>query len=64
VRFRELAVPGVVEFIPQVFPDARGQFVAPFQESTFLDATGHPLHLAQSKPQRLPPRRDLRGALL
>ncbi|MBV9011401.1 MAG: dTDP-4-dehydrorhamnose 3,5-epimerase [Pseudonocardiales bacterium] len=48
MRFRELAVPGVIEFTPQVFPDARGQFVAPFQESAFLDATGHPLHLAQS----------------
>jgi 5-epimerase len=48
VRFRELAVPGVVEFTPSVFPDARGRFVAPFQESAFLDATGHRLHLAQS----------------
>jgi 5-epimerase len=47
VQFRELAVPGVVEFTPKVFPDARGRFVAPFQESTFLDATGHRLHLAQ-----------------
>jgi epimerase EvaD len=48
VQFRELAVPGVVEFIPKVFPDGRGWFVAPFQESTFVDATGHRLHLAQS----------------
>jgi epimerase EvaD len=48
VQFRELAVPGVVEFIPKIFPDARGQFVAPFQESTFIEATGHRLHLAQS----------------
>jgi dTDP-4-dehydrorhamnose 3,5-epimerase len=48
VQFRELAVPGVVEFIPKVFPDARGWFVAPFQEATFVDATGHRLHLAQS----------------
>jgi epimerase EvaD len=48
VQFRELAVPGVVEFIPKIFPDARGRFVAPFQESTFVDATGHRLHLAQS----------------
>jgi 5-epimerase len=48
VQFRELAVPGVIEFTPKIFPDARGQFVAPFQESTFLDATGHRLHLAQS----------------
>jgi 5-epimerase len=48
VRFRELAVPGVVEFTPQVFPDPRGEFVAPFQESAFVEATGHRLHLAQS----------------
>lgn len=47
MKYRELAVPGVVEFIPQVFPDDRGHFVAPFQESAFIDATGHRLHLAQ-----------------
>jgi dTDP-4-dehydrorhamnose 3,5-epimerase len=48
VRFRELSVPDVIEFTPQVFPDARGQFVAPFQQSAFLAATGHRLQLAQS----------------
>jgi 5-epimerase len=48
VQFRELAVPGAIEFTPKVFPDARGLFVAPFQEPLFLDATGHRLHLAQS----------------
>ncbi len=48
MQFRELAVPGVVEFIPKIFPDARGRFVAPFQESVFVDATGHRLRLAQS----------------
>jgi len=48
VQFCELAVPGVIEFTPQVFPDARGQFVAPFQQSSFVDATGHELQLAQS----------------
>jgi epimerase EvaD len=48
VQFRELAVPGVIEFTPTVFSDARGRFVAPFQGSTFIDATGHRLHLAQS----------------
>jgi 5-epimerase len=48
VKFRELAVPGVVEFTPEIFPDARGRFVAPFQESAFFDATGHRLRLAQS----------------
>jgi len=48
VQFRELAVPGVIEFTPLVFPDARGQFVAPFQETSFSKATGHPLQLAQA----------------
>ncbi|MGH3827774.1 MAG: dTDP-4-dehydrorhamnose 3,5-epimerase family protein [Pseudonocardiaceae bacterium] len=48
MRFRELAVPGVVEFTPTIFPDSRGQFVAPFQQSSFIAATGHRLTLAQS----------------
>ena len=48
MQFRELTVPGVVEFTPKIFPDARGRFVAPFQEPAFVDATGHRLHLAQS----------------
>ncbi|HEY6422861.1 MAG TPA: dTDP-4-dehydrorhamnose 3,5-epimerase family protein [Pseudonocardiaceae bacterium] len=48
MQFRELAVPGVVEFTPKIFPDERGRFVAPFQEPAFLDAVGHRLHLAQS----------------
>jgi len=48
VQVRELAVPGAVEFLPRIFPDARGLFVAPFQESAFVKATGHRLHLAQS----------------
>lgn len=48
MQFRELAVPGAVEFVPKMFPDARGLFVAPFQEPAFVDATGHLLHVAQS----------------
>jgi epimerase EvaD len=48
VQFRELTVPGVIEFSPRVFPDNRGVFVAPFQQSTFVNATGHRLALAQS----------------
>ncbi|MDQ4021742.1 MAG: dTDP-4-dehydrorhamnose 3,5-epimerase family protein [Actinomycetota bacterium] len=47
MQFRELAVPGAVEFTPKAFPDARGRFVAPFQEQAFVDATGHRLRLAQ-----------------
>lgn len=48
MQVRELAVPGAVEFIPKIFPDPRGLFVAPFQQSAFVEATGHRLHLAQS----------------
>jgi dTDP-4-dehydrorhamnose 3,5-epimerase len=48
VQFRELAVPGAVEFSPTIFPDARGLFVAPFQEAAFVAATGHRLQVAQS----------------
>lgn len=47
MQFRELAVPGAIEFTPKIFPDARGRFVAPFQELAFVDATGHRLRLAQ-----------------
>lgn len=48
MQFRELAVPGAVEFTPKIFPDTRGRFVAPFQEPAFVDAIGHRLHVAQS----------------
>jgi 5-epimerase len=48
VQFRELDVPEVIEFIPAIFGDARGQFVAPFQQSSFAEATGHQLQLAQA----------------
>ncbi len=48
MQVRELAVPGVFEFTPEVFPDHRGLFVAPYQEATFAAASGYPLHLAQA----------------
>ncbi|MQA14096.1 MAG: dTDP-4-dehydrorhamnose 3,5-epimerase [Pseudonocardiaceae bacterium] len=48
MQVRELAVPGVYEFAPPVFPDDRGLFVAPYQEDAFRDATGHALHVAQT----------------
>lgn len=47
MQFHELAVPGVIEFTPDVFTDPRGQFVAPFQQSSFTKATGHRLQLGQ-----------------
>lgn len=48
MQFRELTVPGVIEFTPKIYPDARGRFVAPFQQPVFLDATGCRLQVAQS----------------
>jgi dTDP-4-dehydrorhamnose 3,5-epimerase len=48
MKARELSVPDAYEFIPTVYPDDRGMFVAPFQESVFLATTGHSLRLAQT----------------
>ncbi|MGB8960701.1 MAG: dTDP-4-dehydrorhamnose 3,5-epimerase [Pseudonocardiaceae bacterium] len=48
MQFCELPIPGVIEFVPRIFPDSRGAFVAPFEQSSFLHATGHRLGLAQS----------------
>jgi dTDP-4-dehydrorhamnose 3,5-epimerase len=48
MQVRELAIPGVFEFTPRVFPDDRGLFVCPFEEESFLKAVGHPLRLAQT----------------
>jgi epimerase EvaD len=48
VQVRELTVTGCYEFVPPTFPDARGLFVAPFQEAAFREAAGHRLHVAQS----------------
>jgi 5-epimerase len=45
---RELAVPGVFEFTPKVFPDDRGLFVCPYLEEDFVKTVGHPLRVAQT----------------
>jgi dTDP-4-dehydrorhamnose 3,5-epimerase len=52
MRVRELAVRDAFEFTPRVFPDARGEFVSPYQEEPFVEAIGHPLRLAQSNHSR------------
>lgn len=44
---RELSIRDSYEFTPQVFPDERGHFVAPFQSAAFLETVGHPLTVAQ-----------------
>jgi dTDP-4-dehydrorhamnose 3,5-epimerase len=48
MQVRELAVRDAFEFVPRIFPDNRGLFVAPFQESALTEALGHPLRLAQT----------------
>jgi epimerase EvaD len=48
MQVRELAVRDSYEFTPVSYPDARGVFVAPYQEEPFLRAVGYPLRLAQS----------------
>ncbi|GLZ36484.1 dTDP-4-dehydrorhamnose 3,5-epimerase family protein [Actinokineospora sp. NBRC 105648] len=58
MQFRNLKVDGAVEFTPRVFPDDRGLFLSPFQESAFLAATGHRLFpVAQTNHSRS--RRDV-----
>ncbi|GAA0532600.1 dTDP-4-dehydrorhamnose 3,5-epimerase [Saccharopolyspora subtropica] len=39
---RELAIPGAFVFEPESFPDDRGFFVSPFEESEFTKSVGHP----------------------
>lgn len=48
MKARHLTVAGAVEFTPDTFADERGVFAAPFQETAFREAVGHPLRLAQS----------------
>jgi dTDP-4-dehydrorhamnose 3,5-epimerase len=48
MQVRELAVRDAYEFTPPKFPDHRGLFTAPFQETAFAKALGHPLRVAQT----------------
>ncbi|RSM49623.1 dTDP-4-dehydrorhamnose 3,5-epimerase [Amycolatopsis balhimycina DSM 5908] len=48
MQFRRLSVPDAYEFSPRAFPDERGLFVAPFQETAFREAVGHPMRLGQT----------------
>ncbi|MFB6482195.1 MULTISPECIES: dTDP-4-dehydrorhamnose 3,5-epimerase family protein [Streptomyces] len=43
MQSRKLAVDGAYEFVPRVFDDGRGSFTSPYQESAFVEATGHSL---------------------
>ena len=48
VRVTELSISGAWVFEPRRFDDARGVFVAPFQEAAFIEAVGRPMTVAQS----------------
>lgn len=48
MRVSELSIAGAWVFEPQRFDDARGVFVAPFQQAAFLEAVGRPMTVAQS----------------
>ena len=48
MKVRALAVKDAYEFTPQKFPDRRGLFVAPFQESALVEAVGHAMPLGQT----------------
>jgi epimerase EvaD len=53
MQIRRLAVDGAFEFTPTVFPDDRGLFLSPFQESAFKRATGQRLFpVAQTNHSR------------
>ena len=47
MKATELTIAGAWVFEPQVFPDNRGRFTAPFQADVFGEALGFELHVAQ-----------------
>ncbi|MBT2399308.1 dTDP-4-dehydrorhamnose 3,5-epimerase family protein [Streptomyces sp. ISL-100] len=44
MQVRQLKIEGAYEFTPQVFGDARGVFLSPYQEDVFTEAVGRPLY--------------------
>lgn len=48
VQVTGMSIAGAWIFEPQRFDDARGLFVAPFQEATFTEAVGRPMTVAQT----------------
>lgn len=48
MQVRQLGISGAFEFTPTSFPDQRGLFVAPFQETVLVEAIGHRMHIAQA----------------
>ncbi|MGW0845453.1 dTDP-4-dehydrorhamnose 3,5-epimerase family protein [Streptomyces sp. NPDC002787] len=58
---RALKVHGAFAFVPTTFPDERGGFTAPFQESVFATAVGHPLPAVRQASCSTSRRHVLRG---
>ncbi|NKZ01364.1 dTDP-4-dehydrorhamnose 3,5-epimerase family protein [Nocardiopsis alborubida] len=53
MQVNPLSVTGAYEFVPDLFPDRRGFFAAPYQEQAFTRAVGRPLFgVAQSGHSR------------
>lgn len=52
MKATELAIAGAWMFEPQVFPDSRGRFAAPYRADAFRDALGFDLHVAQVNQSR------------
>lgn len=52
MKATELAIAGAWVFTPQVFPDDRGRFAAPYQADAFREALGFPLTVAQVNQSR------------
>jgi dTDP-4-dehydrorhamnose 3,5-epimerase len=48
VTVTQLEIPGAWFFTPRQFTDDRGMFLEWFQDSTFLEASGHTFNLAQA----------------
>lgn len=48
MKVAELSISGAWEFVPQQFPDDRGNFLVWYDETAFAEALGFRLHAAQS----------------
>ncbi|WP_219509617.1 dTDP-4-dehydrorhamnose 3,5-epimerase family protein [Nonomuraea ceibae] len=61
MRHRELAVTGAFAFEPDVYPDRRGSFASPYQESAFAAAVGRPLFAVAQASRNVSRRGVVRG---
>lgn len=48
MKASELSIPGAWEFVPQQFPDDRGNFLVWYDSQAFVDALGFPMTVAQT----------------